>query len=100
MIKKIKYIKNIAVFNDFDWDSEVVDGDANALEFKRTNIIYGRNYSGKTVLSRVLRAMETGVISDKYENPECCISIIDHDDETQIKYPNCDTSSKKCKEAI
>ena len=86
MIEKIKYIKNLAVFNDFDWDSEVIDEEHNALGFKRINIIYGRNYSGKTTLSRVLRAMETGAISDKYENPECCISVLDHDDVTQADF--------------
>ncbi len=86
MIEKIKYIKNLAVFNDFDWDSEVVDDDSNTLEFKKTNILYGRNYSGKTTLSRILRAMETGIISDKYENPECCISVVDNDDVTQVDF--------------
>jgi len=86
MIKKIKSIKNLAVFNNFNWDSEVVDENNNALEFKRTNIIYGRNYSGKTTLSRILRAMETGIISDKYENPECCISVLDNDDVKQTNF--------------
>jgi wobble nucleotide-excising tRNase len=86
MIEKIKYIKNLAVFNDFNWDSEVIDVESNALEFKKTNIIYGRNYSGKTTLSRVLRAMETGVLSDKYENPECCISLVDKDDVIQTDF--------------
>ncbi|MEQ8910288.1 MAG: AAA family ATPase [Vicingaceae bacterium] len=86
MIEKIRYIKNLAVFNDFNWDSEVIDEDSNVLAFKKTNIIYGRNYSGKTTLSRVVRAMETGVISDKYQNPECCISIIDNEDVTQAGF--------------
>lgn len=86
MITKIKYIKNLAVFNDFNWDSEVVDKDSAVLEFKKTNIIYGRNYSGKTTLSRILRAMETGEISNKYENPECCIYILDNDDVTQSNF--------------
>ena len=86
MITKIKYIKNLAVFNNFNWDIEVVDENNKALEFKRTNIIYGRNYSGKTTLSKILRAMETGVISDKYENPECCISVLDNDDVTQSDF--------------
>jgi len=83
MIEKIKLIKNIAVFKDFDWDVEVRDEGNNIKDFKRINIIYGRNYSGKTTLSRIVRAMETGSISDKYENPECCISIADSDDVTQ-----------------
>lgn len=80
MINKIKHLKNLAVFKDFNWDAEVKNESDEVIEFKKTNIIYGRNYSGKTTLSRVLRAMETGGISDKYENPECCISIAENDD--------------------
>jgi wobble nucleotide-excising tRNase len=79
MITKIKYIKKLAIFNNFTWDLEVIDKGNNILEFKKTNIIYGRNYSGKTTLSRIMRAMQTGFISDKYENPECCVSIADND---------------------
>ncbi|SDQ22542.1 AAA family ATPase [Flagellimonas zhangzhouensis] len=86
MIEKIKFLKNLAVFNDFDWDSAVIDDSSNVLLLKKTNIIYGRNYSGKTTLSRVIRAMETGSISEKYENPECCISIHDNDDVTQVDF--------------
>ncbi len=77
MIEKIKSIKNLAVFNDFDWDTEVIDANNNVKKFSTINVIYGRNYSGKTTLSRIIRAMETGFISDKYENPEFCIEIKD-----------------------
>lgn len=70
MIKKFETIKNLAVFNDFNWDNSVKDKDGNVLDFKTINIIYGRNYSGKTTLSRIVRALETGSISDKYNNPE------------------------------
>ncbi|MGG5486015.1 AAA family ATPase [Gaetbulibacter sp. PBL-D1] len=80
MINKIKRLKNLAVFKDFNWDAEVKNESDEVIELKKTNIIYGRNYSGKTTLSRVLRAMETGEISDKYENPECCICIAENDD--------------------
>jgi wobble nucleotide-excising tRNase len=77
MIQKFKSIKNLAVFQDFDWDKEVRDKDGNPLELKPINIIYGRNYSGKTTLSRILRSMETGHLSEKYENPEFLISVKD-----------------------
>ncbi|MEB3733722.1 AAA family ATPase [Halopseudomonas pachastrellae] len=30
----------------------------NIAEFKKINILYGRNYSGKTTLSRIFRALE------------------------------------------
>ena len=69
MIKKIRTIKNLAVFNDFDWDSTVRDSANRPLRFQQLNIIYGRNYSGKTTLSRIVRGLETGRLSEKYENP-------------------------------
>jgi len=83
MIEKIKSIKNLAVFKDFNWDTEVIDSSNNIKVFSKINVIYGRNYSGKTTLSRIIRAMETGFISDKYENPEFCIKIKDETDITQ-----------------
>jgi wobble nucleotide-excising tRNase len=69
-IAKISIIKNMAVFNDFKWDSTVKDNGNTVAEFKKVNMLYGRNYSGKTTLSRIFRAFETGVISDKYASPE------------------------------
>ena len=68
MITKFKEIKNMAVFNDFDWDSSVLE-QGHPLSFKQVNVLYGRNYSGKTTLSRIVRAFETGNLSDKYEDP-------------------------------
>ncbi len=69
-VTKIKTIKNLAVFKDFQWDDCVKDKDGRIQTFQDINIIYGRNYSGKTTLSRIFRAFETGKISDKYANPE------------------------------
>ncbi len=69
-ITKIDSIKNIAVFQNFRWASSVRDKGNNVAEFKKINILYGRNYSGKTTLSRIFRALETGTLSDKYTSPE------------------------------
>jgi len=69
-IKKIESIKKMAVFQNFRWAPSVRDGGKNIAEFKKINILYGRNYSGKTTLSRIFRALETGSISDKYSSPE------------------------------
>ena len=74
-IKKIDSIKNMAVFQDFRWASSVRDGGNNIAEFKKINILYGRNYSGKTTLSRIFRALETSLISDKYSSPEFQLSF-------------------------
>lgn len=86
MITKFKTIKNLAVFRDFNWDSEVVKPDGSVIEFNHINILYGRNYSGKTTLSRILRAMETGTISDKYENPEFSVQFDDSSEIDQTNY--------------
>lgn len=77
MIKKIATIKNLAVFNDFDWDSIVRDRNNRPVHFKPLNIIYGRNYSGKTTLSRILCALETGKLSDKYTNSAFTVEFTD-----------------------
>ncbi|MDR2510935.1 MAG: AAA family ATPase [Bacteroidales bacterium] len=38
--------------------------------FKQINILYGRNYSGKTTLSRIVRALETGALPPNYASPQ------------------------------
>lgn len=83
MITKLKTIKNLAVFQNFVWDASVLDAAGNVQLFKEINVIYGRNYSGKTTLSRIVRALERGEISDKYEKPEFQVSIKDLADATQ-----------------
>ena len=70
MIKKFHRITNLAVFQDFEWDQEVVNANGQAQRFQHINVIYGRNYSGKTTLSRLLRALETHTLSEKFENRE------------------------------
>ena len=46
--------------------------------FVDINIIYGRNYSGKTTLSRIARALETGFLSDKYGSPSFQLKFSDN----------------------
>jgi len=82
MITKFKTIKNLAVFQNFNWDTTIRDDGNNVVLFKPINIFYGRNYSGKTTLSRIVRALETGKISDKYENPQFEVGIKDIADST------------------
>ena len=77
MIKQFKTIKNLAVFKDFQWKNCVKNNGGASASFTDINIIYGRNYSGKTSLSRIVRAMETGFISDKYKDHEFCIKFSD-----------------------
>ncbi|MBO6219091.1 MAG: AAA family ATPase [Treponema sp.] len=68
-------IKNLAVFKDFVWKNSVKTKDGQNIFLSDINIFYGRNYSGKTTLSRIFRSFETGVISDKYQSPEFSLKI-------------------------
>ncbi|RLA50375.1 MAG: hypothetical protein DRR42_13320 [Gammaproteobacteria bacterium] len=76
-IKKIDSIKNMAVFKNFEWEKSFANEGNNAAAFSTIKILYGRNYSGKTTLSRIFRAMETGELSDKFENPSFNVSLAD-----------------------
>lgn len=58
MINQID-ISNFGSFSDFTWRKSVKDRGNNVQSFKRLNVLYGRNYSGKTTLSRIFRALET-----------------------------------------
>ena len=60
MIKKFKEIKNLATYKRFGWDEKVYHQNNQPYEFSDINILYGRNYSGKTTLSRIIRAFEKG----------------------------------------
>lgn len=51
MITRIEKIKNLGIFTDYKWDS-------NLPEFKRFNLIYGWNGSGKTTLSQLFASLE------------------------------------------
>jgi len=53
MIKKIKKIKNLGIFSNYQWDNSLPD-------FERYNLVYGWNRAGKTTLSNLFSALETG----------------------------------------
>lgn len=73
MIKYIN-ISNFGSFRNFVWNNSVRDNDGNTKEFRKLNIIYGRNYSGKTTLSRIFRSLQTGTLPHKYEAPSFSVS--------------------------
>ena len=62
MLKKID-IKKFGLFNGFTWSQ-------NLGELKTVNIIYGRNYSGKTTLSRVFKSIENREVDQNYPDAE------------------------------
>ncbi|SAL46951.1 hypothetical protein AWB64_04942 [Caballeronia sordidicola] len=59
-------ITSFGSFAGLDWKRRVRDAGDNPQNFKRLNILYGRNYSGKTTLSRIFRALETGRLPQNY----------------------------------
>jgi wobble nucleotide-excising tRNase len=73
MIKKINITK-FALFNEFSWDKTI--GKDNG--FKTVNILYGRNYSGKTTLSRIFRCIEKGEIHRHYPDAKFSLSLSDN----------------------
>jgi len=68
MIKKIKKIKNFAIFKEFKWDDKID-------EFRKYNLIYGWNYSGKTTISRIFRNLEIGKLSSHLNNYEFSLEM-------------------------
>ena len=66
----------MGVFHNFKWEKSL-GNENNIAAFSMVNILYGRNYSGKTTLSRIFRAMETGELSDKFENPSFNVALAD-----------------------
>lgn len=58
MIRKINHIRDFGLFRDFTWGQ--------LQEFKRYNLIYGWNYSGKTTLSRVFQTLQNGYVSNDF----------------------------------
>jgi wobble nucleotide-excising tRNase len=79
-IKSIAKIDNFGIFKNFDWDTHLSTNPTQqnqTYDFKDINIFYGRNYSGKTSLSKIIRALETKTLSPKYENPNFRIELSD-----------------------
>ncbi len=60
MIRRIKTIKNLGIFNDY---KEQI----NLPRFEKFNLIYGLNGSGKSTLSEFFSALKNGVLDDSLE---------------------------------
>ena len=56
IIKEITKLKNFASFEDYEWDSSVLN------DFEKYNLFYGLNGSGKTTLSRLFYFLNEGLI--------------------------------------
>lgn len=68
MIKRID-IPSFGSFEDFVWKDSVRNAAGSVEDLRRLNILYGRNYAGKTTLSRILRCLETEVLPPNLRNP-------------------------------
>lgn len=66
-IKRID-IANFGSYQGFKWKNTVRNTKNEVEDFKKLNILYGRNYSGKTTLSRIFRTLETGKLPPKFSN--------------------------------
>lgn len=55
-------IERFGSFDSFEWRRAIRDRGNNVENFKRLNVLFGRNYSGKTTLSRVFRSMQAGAL--------------------------------------
>lgn len=61
MIQKIDIAK-FGIYQDYKWDACI----GKDFYFKTANIIYGRNYSGKTSLSRIFRSLEKNALHQDF----------------------------------
>jgi wobble nucleotide-excising tRNase len=85
MIKKID-IDNFGSYNNYTWGLEECDN------FNGRNIIYGRNYSGKTTLSRMFRCIEKKSLHDDFMNGKFTLK---REDGTEISQNNIDNQNLK-----
>lgn len=70
MIKRVNKIENFGIFKDYRRTGNIED-------FKKLNIIYGWNYSGKTTLSRIVDCFNENQISTDYNQAN--FEILDDD---------------------
>ena len=62
MFKEID-IKRFGLFEDFKWSPQLKD-----TPLSKVNIIYGRNYSGKTTFSRIFECVSKGQLLENYKD--------------------------------
>lgn len=72
MIKRLD-IGNFGCFSNFRWTTALREG-TTIHNCKRFNILYGRNYSGKTTLSRIFRSFEVGCLPENFRMPHFTVT--------------------------
>jgi hypothetical protein len=89
MITKVD-VQKFGQFSDFEWNT-CCNRD---LHFKKLNILYGRNYSGKTTLSRLFRWIEKNTLHENYCDAGFNFLL---DDNSIIRYDNLSSSRNNLK---
>ena len=89
MIQKID-IKKFGLFKNYLWDATI----GKDKVFRKLNVIYGRNYSGKTTLSRIFRCLENRTPNPKYIDGDFSISLNDGTRITQNNLGAFDSANK------
>jgi wobble nucleotide-excising tRNase len=98
MISKID-IARFGLFRDYAWNNNIGGGQDDT--FKRLNVLYGRNYSGKTTLSRILRCIERRELHEFNQEAQFTVHLSSdhqilhsdlhaHSDELQVRVYNSD----------
>lgn len=70
MIQKIS-INNFGLFKNYSWETNIGPTET----FRLVNIIYGRNYSGKTTLSRIFKSIEDGKLHENFSDCNFTVTI-------------------------
>jgi len=70
MIRRFDHLKTFGVFENFSWPTGLP-------EFKRYNLVFGWNYSGKTTLARALRCFELKRRHDDFASADVQIRMSD-----------------------
>lgn len=76
-IKKISTIKKFGLFKNFDWDGSVRSITGEVICLGDINVFFGRNYSGKSTIARILRAFERQCLPSHYDSGEFTIELDD-----------------------
>ena len=84
MISKID-IFQFGIFRQYAWDGCL----GRDSTFKKLNIIYGRNYSGKTTISRILDCIQNKALHEDYLNAVFSVQLEDGNKISQNELNNC-----------
>lgn len=84
MIAKLRKLSALGVFKDFEWNLSFNTAKGPTSNLGDINILYGRNYSGKTTLSRIFRYLESGEGLEKYGNASFELELGDGKTLTQV----------------